>query len=475
MNKIHKENYIVIQVCVVLLMIMAFAKYGMVLETLYAIICLVVGGGVGGTISYRIMKSDYFKAIGMALCAGFAAITYSIIVGGSSTAFIACFLLLAMATKYYRVDILKGVLNPLVIYMLIVAFVYPKAIEGPNATLSGALSKVLLFMFVSYLIKSSIDTGHGISKQSEEILQQMKINGEISLNVARKLDNTVTDSNNSITEILEQSRNIDNDASNVGNMFNDMTVAIANVNNSITEVKNYIENETALSKDVSDRYLDVVNIVKEGIQKIGDTKKTINTMEDAIKQTLDITNSLIDRMTKIDIILEDINAISGQTSLLSLNASIEAARAGEDGKGFAVVADEVRKLSDESTKSSDNIKLIIIELNKIVEKVSDMINESSEISCQGCEEMDEIIAILDEINNSSSKVEKVIEDENRLINNISREFNSIVNEMVSIFKLSDENLIRIKDIQSSIKEQNESIHKLNGKMEYVGELSVKLQ
>ena len=301
--------------------------------------------------------------------------------------------------------------------MMICAIAFPYAIEGQGGSISGAVSKVALFIFVSYLIKGSIDTGHGINKKSEEIAEQMKKNGEISLSVASKLDGTVIESNNSIATIIEQSRSIDKDSANIAVAFNDMTGTMASVNNSISDVQKYIENEKILSKDVSNRYLDVVNIVKEGIDKIGDTKKTINVMEDAIKETLEITNSLLERMTKIDLILEDINNISGQTSLLSLNASIEAARAGEDGKGFAVVADEIRKLSDESTTASDNIKVIIIELNKIVEKVSDMINESAQISSMGCKEMDEIIAVLDEINSSSSKVEKVIEDENKVNEN----------------------------------------------------------
>ncbi len=49
---------------------------------------------------------------------------------------------------------------------------------------------------------------------------------------------------------------------------------------------------------------------------------------------------------KIDEAVALIFSISGQTNLVSLNASIEAARAGEAGRGFAVVAEEIRKLSD---------------------------------------------------------------------------------------------------------------------------------
>ena len=67
-------------------------------------------------------------------------------------------------------------------------------------------------------------------------------------------------------------------------------------------------------------------------------------------------NAVVEKVSDIIGVIED---ISGQTNLLSLNASIEAARAGDAGRGFAVVAEEIRVLSDNTSGELKYIKEII--------------------------------------------------------------------------------------------------------------------
>jgi hypothetical protein len=55
-------------------------------------------------------------------------------------------------------------------------------------------------------------------------------------------------------------------------------------------------------------------------------------------------------------VLEGVNAIARQTTMLSFNVSIEAARAGDLGRGFAVIGDEIRKLASEVQLLSKDVR-----------------------------------------------------------------------------------------------------------------------
>lgn len=74
--------------------------------------------------------------------------------------------------------------------------------------------------------------------------------------------------------------------------------------------------------------------------------------EAAVKKVLDILN----RIGRINHIVDSINTLADQSEILAVNAGIEAAKAGEQGRGFAVVAAEVRSLAQKSSKATQEIR-----------------------------------------------------------------------------------------------------------------------
>lgn len=101
-----------------------------------------------------------------------------------------------------------------------------------------------------------------------------------------------------------------------------------------------------------------------GQQDVQKTAQTIGELAEGFSDVEQSVQSLIQHSTSIQSVLEVIQGIAEQTNLLALNAAIEAARAGEQGRGFAVVADEVRGLAQRTSDSTDEIQLMVNNLQQ---------------------------------------------------------------------------------------------------------------
>lgn len=85
------------------------------------------------------------------------------------------------------------------------------------------------------------------------------------------------------------------------------------------------------------------------------------------------TTLMRDVLQQIDGVADEINAVTSQTHLLSLNATIEASRAGNAGKGFAVVADEVRALAGRTGASTSEIAKLITSTQGKIDELANVI------------------------------------------------------------------------------------------------------
>ncbi|KUO76513.1 MAG: hypothetical protein APF77_04540 [Clostridia bacterium BRH_c25] len=173
----------------------------------------------------------------------------------------------------------------------------------------------------------------------------------------------------------------------------------------------------AIDEDVTgikNKMESAIYTVEEGNRAVQIQKKNIT---DTVQKFGEIQSTVLNLnkvSTEIGEIINAISGISEQTNLLSLNAAIEAARAGEAGKGFAVVADEIRKLSDNTKRSTVEIRELIDKITGEVSAIVAVVEDgSSSIFAQNVsvEQTEKafgnissmVEAILGEINNISGK------------------------------------------------------------------------
>lgn len=143
----------------------------------------------------------------------------------------------------------------------------------------------------------------------------------------------------------------------------------------------------------------------EGVAKIAE--RTFFSMQE-VNQKIIQTDSRIANLEKklkyIGGITELIDNVVEQTNLLALNASIEAARAGEAGRGFSIVAREVKKLASKSSSSTNEIRVIIDEIQEETKlAVSDMSDSVKQVA--------HVLELVQETSTAAQEISRIIQEQ----------------------------------------------------------------
>jgi len=142
----------------------------------------------------------------------------------------------------------------------------------------------------------------------------------------------------------------------------------------------HIENIERVCLDIGGDIRQTRQAIEDGKGSMEGLLSSTHESENASHVVNEELSGLESSTAKMSEIVEIINDIAEETSLLALNANIEAARAGEAGRGFAVVAEQISKLAAQTGSSTGQINELIGVINTALQEVIGSVNKFIESS-----------------------------------------------------------------------------------------------
>lgn len=217
-----------------------------------------------------------------------------------------------------------------------------------------------------------------------------------------------------------------------------VTAATEEMSSSIQEVSDHAVRVAEGTRDAVESAENSQKVIDGALQDIEEVGQVYDVVMEDVNQ---LGNEIDNTHEVIDVIKE----IAEQTNLLALNASIEAARAGEAGQGFAVVATEVQKLSEHTKEQIQQITVNMNTLQNVSSQVTERIRDTGESveksvsgSQQAGEELNKIIQTMQSINEETTQIAAMSEEQSSTVVEISERNANMSNLSEGVQSLAQE-------------------------------------
>ncbi len=240
--------------------------------------------------------------------------------------------------------------------------------------------------------KNSEALGHigNAADVTSSAMQEMNSSAEGVRLSTEHLRTSVDETSSSISQMITSIQHVAENSQQLSRLAGHSLESVLQIAQSLETVAEQAEHSRSLSEAATEDAVSGQHSVEQMIAKI-----------DAISEVTTNISSIIlrleQRSLEIGTILDVINEVADQTSLLALNASIIAAQAGVHGRGFAVVADEIKELATRVGTSTKEIAQII----KSVQRDS---SEAAKVIEQGQHEVERGVVVAGEAGTALTKI-----------------------------------------------------------------------
>ncbi len=296
-----------------------------------------------------------------------------------------------------------------------------------------------------------------------------------------------------MTNISESSVKIKSSSDNIARRVGQAGVNAEDVSTTMEDMSAAMEETTAsinqideLMTGINDAFSGIVDQVEAGraySKEVRDEAestgaKAISDKENASGKVDEMARSIYEKIEKskavsqIDVLTNNILAITEQTNLLALNASIEAARAGEAGRGFTVVAGEIGKLAMDSATAASEIQAVsdevVASVNELAKEAEDMIVFIHEVTMNG---YNELVSTSSNYEQTAERFDTMMTEFEELSNSVQQNIESIKEATGSVAKAVEDTASSVVVATEKSVDMSNSIKEIGGEADSSNEIS----
>lgn len=301
------------------------------------------------------------------------------------------------------------------------------------------LSIIVICIFSVYTTMVSNTNSKLEIKNMEEQKVLVEKMFEKTRNAAGQMAANIDDINDRASQLKQAMQETQQNMNEINIGSTETAQAVQNQLEQTENIKKRIENVADGSGAIIESIKNTKNAIDEGSEHIENLVKKVDAAVDSGALVNKELSELDKYMSQMNSIIDIINEITSQTSLLALNASIEAARAGEAGKGFAVVATEISHMADQTQNAT-------VEITGLIKNVSDAIVKVIDVS----ENMIDMIKGQKDVTGAAADSFKIIDDNSKNVYVNSEKLSDSVKELEEANKQIIESISTISAISEEV-------------------------
>ena len=252
-------------------------------------------------------------------------------------------------------------------------------------------------------------------------------------NNTHDLSGAVDATSSSIEQLSATIKEVAQNADNLSIATEETLSAIEEMKSSVKDVEINAKESAKLSEKV------MTDASTFGMGSIEKTIEGMKNIKSSVEKTNDFVKKLGGRSDEIGKILNVIDDITDQTTLLALNAAILAAQAGEHGKGFSVVAEEIKDLAERTAFSTQ-------EIGSLIQSVQQEVKGTVQAMGEGLKSVDDGLKLSKEASDSLKKILDSSKKSSEMAFSIDRS----TGEQAKAIRLVSEAMERIKNMTGMI-------------------------